>query len=206
MKHTTVLTTLMKKECNSAFPMWNLEHQHTFEAIKKLVLSRDWLTTIDHHQPGNNKIYVTCDVSKKCMGAVLSFGETWESSSPAAFDSRQLKGPELHYPVHKQEMLSIMDALAKWRVNLLGMHINIYTDCKTIENFGGQRDLPPRQVRWMEYLSQYEYSIMYIKGEDNTIADVLSRLQDPVVVPAVVNAVFDIETNLKLFVQIRKGY
>lgn len=30
----------------------------------------------------------------------------------------------------------------------------------------------------MEYLLQYEYTITYIKGKDNTIADVLSRLTE----------------------------
>lgn len=67
------------------------------------------------------------------MGAVLSFGKTWESTRPVAFESIQLKGPELHYPVHEQEMLSIMRALMKWRVNLLGTHIHIYTDHKIIK-------------------------------------------------------------------------
>ncbi|KAF8227809.1 DNA/RNA polymerase, partial [Tricholoma matsutake] len=119
-EHTTVLTLLTKKECNTLFPAWTTVHQHTFEAIKGLVLSRDCLTTINHHEPKDNKIFVTCNASK------------------LAFKSRQLKGAELHYPVHEQEMLSIMQALTKWRVDLLGTHINIYTDHKTIENFDGQ--------------------------------------------------------------------
>lgn len=102
------LTPLMKKECNKAFPVWTEEHQQAFEAIKRLVLGQDCLTTIDHHDPGKNKIFVTCDTSKRQTGAVLSFREDWESVRPVAFESRQLKGPELHYPVHDQEMLSIM--------------------------------------------------------------------------------------------------
>ena len=93
-----------------------------------------------------------------------------------AFGSRQLKGTELHYPVHEQEMLSIMRAITKWRVDLLGTHIHIYTDHKTLQNFDTQKDLSLRQARWMEYLSQYEYSITYIRGEDNTVADALSQM------------------------------
>lgn len=141
VEHTAILTLLMKKECNATFPPWKLEHQCTFEAIKRLVLSHDCLMTINHHEPGKNKIFMTCNASKRCTGAVLSFGETWESLRPVAFNSQQLKGPELHYPVHEQELLSIMPALAKWRVDLLGTHISIYTDHKTIENFDGQQDL-----------------------------------------------------------------
>jgi hypothetical protein len=40
----------------------------------------------------------------------------------------------------------------------------IYTDHKTLENFDTQRDLSRHQARWMEFLSQYDFKIMYIKG------------------------------------------
>ena len=207
-EHTSVLTPLTKKECNSSFPKWTHEHLAAFSAIKRLVLGRDCLTTIDHQNPGINKIYVTCDASKKRTGAVLSFGPTWETARPVAFDSRQLKGAELHYPVHEQEMLSILRAVTKWRVDLLGAHIHIYTDHKTLQNFDNQKDLSLRQARWMEYLSQYEYTIHYIRGEDNTVADALSRLPDniPCQGHTDIDAVFTIENDPKLFRDIRKGY
>ena len=86
-EHTTILTPLTKKECNSTFPTWTNTHQYTFEAIKHLVVSRDCLTTIDHENPGKNKIFVTCDASKHRMGAVLAFRPTWETAQPVAFES-----------------------------------------------------------------------------------------------------------------------
>ncbi|KAF8236499.1 hypothetical protein L208DRAFT_1526514 [Tricholoma matsutake] len=79
-EHTSVLTLLMKKECNGSFPVWTVEHQFAFDTIKGLVLSWDCLILIDHNDPRENKIFVTCDASKQCTGAVLSFGESWESA------------------------------------------------------------------------------------------------------------------------------
>jgi hypothetical protein len=38
-------------------------------------------------------------------------------------------------------MLAIVRALRKWRVDLLGTHIYIYTDHKTLETFDVQKDL-----------------------------------------------------------------
>ena len=140
-EHTSILMPLTKKECNTNFPLWSSQHQHAFKAIKGLVLGQDCLTSINHQTPGNNKIFVTCDASKHCTGAVLAFGETWETARPVAFESRQLRGPELHYPVHEQEMLSILCAIMKWCVDLLSMHIHIYTDQKTLKNFDTQKDL-----------------------------------------------------------------
>ena len=69
------------------------------------------------------------------MGATLSMGPTWEQAHPVAFDSMQLKGTEKHYPVHEKELLAVVRALKKWRSDLLGIPISVYTDHRTLENF-----------------------------------------------------------------------
>jgi hypothetical protein len=59
----------------------------------------------------------------------------------------------------------------------------------------------------MEYLSQYEHSITYIKGEDNTVADALSRLpiedREDSDLETTSAATFSIESDPKLFMKIR---
>lgn len=139
-------------------------------------------------------------------GTVLFFGEIWETFRPVVFESRQLKGPELHYPVHEQELLSIMWALTKWHVDLLDTHINIYTNHKTLHNSNSQKDLSLHQAQWMEYLSQYKHMISYIKGKDNCIADILSWLPDFPLDPTPIASTFTIKNNPSSFKKIQKGY
>lgn len=174
--HTTVLTPLTTKDCHKHFPPWTQEHQAAFDAIKSLVVSVDCLTTIDHTHPGNNKIFVTADAIDWRTGATLSFGPTWETTRPVAFDSMQLKAVEKNYPVHEKELLAIIRALKKWRSNLLGTQFYVYTDHCTLENFDTQKDLSRRQLCWQEFLLQYDMTITYIHGEDNTVADALSHV------------------------------
>jgi RNase H-like domain found in reverse transcriptase len=133
--HTGVLTELTFKECDKKFPPWLPKHQEAFDAIKKLITSRECLTTIDFNKMPANKIFVTTDASDLCSGAVLSFGETWETARLVAFDSMTFKGTELNYPVHEKEMLAIIRA---WRSDLIGVPFLIYTDHKTLENFHQQ--------------------------------------------------------------------
>ena len=141
VEHTLVLTPLMHKECNAVFPTWTTEHHNAFQAIKALVILHNCLTMIDHQNSADNKIYVTCDASQRCNGTVLSFGTTWETAQLVAFKSWQLCSMELHYPVYKQEMLAIIHALKKWRSDLLGSHITIYTDHQCLL----------RQKRWPDW-------------------------------------------------------
>ena len=123
-----------------------------------------------------NKVFVTTDTSDICSGAVLSFGKDWESARPVAFDSMTFKNAELNYPVHEKELLAIIRALKKWQADLIGIPFTIYTDHKTLENFHKQRELSRRQARWMEFLSQYNGKIVYVKGSDNSVADALSQI------------------------------
>jgi len=175
-EYTRVLTPLTKKECDKSFPDWTFEHQEAFDRIKRLVLSREVLTTINYEDPGDNKIFLVTDASDWRTGAVLMWGPDVTTARPVAFDSAQMTAAELNYPVHEKEMLAIIRALKKFRSDVLGMPIYVLTDHKTLENFTSQKDLSRRQLRWQEFLGQYDVHIAYIRGEDNPGADAFSRL------------------------------
>lgn len=187
-QHTRVLNQLTTKEAEKDFT-WGVEHALAFDAIKALVTSRQCLTTIDHSQLDTKKIFVSCDASDFCTGAVLSFGETVETARPVAFESQPLRAAELNYPVHEKELLAIVRALKKWRVDLIGVPFQVFTDHRTLENFDKQKNLSRRQARWQEQLAQYNFTITYIEGERNSPADTMSRRPD-VVSADVVGAVW----------------
>ena len=136
--HTGKFADLITKDSDKCFPPWSEDHQLAFEAIKALVVSRECLTIINLKLMPDYKIFVTMDASNKGSGAVLSFGKTWESACPVAFESRMFKCAQLHYLVHEKEMLAIIRALDKWCADLLGVPFLVYTDHKTLENFDVQ--------------------------------------------------------------------
>ena len=117
---SSILSRLTTKECDKKFPEWNKEHHEAFLKIKDIVTSRECLTVINHKQLDKNKIFLTADASDRATGAVLSFGPTWETARPVAFDSKSLKDAELNYPTHEKELLAILRGIRKWRVDLLG--------------------------------------------------------------------------------------
>ena len=108
-------------------PPWTTEHQAAFEHIKDLVLSADCLTIINYENKVSN-IYVITDASNHHTSAVLSFGATWETAKPVAYDSYQLNDTKKNYPIHEKELLTIVKTFKKWRSHLFSTHFEVFTD------------------------------------------------------------------------------
>jgi hypothetical protein len=167
---------LTTKECNKDFSGWGERRQVAFDEIKKAVVSRECLTTINFDLMPEYKIFITMNVSDYQSGAVLSFGKSWETAWPVVFDSMTFKGVELNYLVHEKEMLAIICALQKWRSDFVGVPFFVYMDHKTLKNFDTQCDLSRWQACWMEFMSQYDCKIVYIKEDENLAADALFQM------------------------------
>jgi len=104
-------------------------------------MSPDCLTTINTALMPDYKIFVTTDASDTSLGAILTFGPTYELAQPVAYDSRSFKGAELNYPDHEKELLAIVRALKKWHAEILGHPIQVWTNHRTLQHFPTQCDL-----------------------------------------------------------------
>jgi hypothetical protein len=102
LDNTLILTPLTHKSVNSTFLQWSTAHQQAFDVIKSLVLSFDCLTCIDHDNMGKNHIFFTCDSSDWCTRAVFSYGLTWKTAHPIAFNSTALKAAQLNCLVYEK--------------------------------------------------------------------------------------------------------
>ncbi|KAH0781706.1 hypothetical protein KY290_001304 [Solanum tuberosum] len=52
---------------------------------------------------------------------------------PEAYASRQLKGHERNYPTHDLELATLVFALIIWRHYLYGVHVDVFTDHKSLQ-------------------------------------------------------------------------
>ena len=79
----------------------------------------------------------------------------------------------MNYTTTEKELLAIVETLKEFRNILLGQRIVVYTDHKnlTYKNFNTER-----VVRWRMVIEDFGPEIIYIKGNDNVVADAMSRL------------------------------
>ena len=154
---------------------WGARQQLAFIELKRALQSTPVLALPDPALP----FVVNCDASGYAVGAVLQ-QDRGSGLQPIAFMSKKLTGAESRYPVHEQELLAIITALTTWRHYLSGtsVPVRMRTDHKSLIHFQTQPMLSGRQTRWLETLSDYDYVIEYVKGEDNEVADALSRRGD----------------------------
>ena len=93
-----------------------------------------------------------------------------------AYASRQLKLHEKNYPTHDLKLEALVFALKILRPCLYGVDVVLFTDHKSFQYIFTQTDLNLCQRRWLELLNDYDRSILYHPGKDNTMANVLSRV------------------------------
>ena len=83
---------------------------------------------------------------------------------------------EKNYPTHDLELAAVVFALKIWRHYLYGVHVDVFTDHKSLQYVFTQKELNLRQRRWLEFLKDYDMSVHYHPGKANVVADALSRL------------------------------
>ena len=152
---------------------WRPIHDKCFAQIKEICSRTPVLKPVDPRS--KEPIWVICDASITGVGAMYGQGPTWQECRPAGFMSKKFTNAQCNYRVFEQESLGILEALLKWEEKLVGYEFHVVTDHKALEFFQTQRKLSPRQTRWMEYLSRFDFDITYVKGTLNKVADALSR-------------------------------
>ena len=88
---------------------WNKEHNKAFEELKKKITSQLVLSLSKRKE----KFRIEMDASEHAIRRVLS-QEQERKWKPIAFLSRMMQPVERNYEIYNKELLTIVEALAKW--------------------------------------------------------------------------------------------
>lgn len=152
---------------------WTEEANKAFEECKQKIAD----ITLLAYPSQNAKMTLTTDASSTAIGAKLEqlVNNNWE---PLGFFSRKLSSGEQRYCTYDRELLAIFASIQFFQHMLECRNFTIKTDHKPlIYAFKQKHDkAPERRHRQLDYISQYSTDIVYLKGDDNIVADALSRV------------------------------
>lgn len=132
-------------------------------------------TNLVHPQP-DAPLCLFVDASDYGVGGVVQqfTNNSWQ---PLAFFSKRLQPAEMKYSTFGRELLAAYLGVKHFRHLLEGHNFVIFTDHKPLTY--ALRSKPdrhsPREIRHLDFISQFTSDIRHVNGKDNIPADALSR-------------------------------
>lgn len=153
---------------------WTVESTNAFEKCKNDLADNALLV----HPLHDAELALEIDASKFSTGAALHQIVDGHKQ-PLGFFSQKLNPAEKNYSTYDRELLAMYKAVKHFRYMVEGRYFFILTDHKPLTTafFQKPEKASPRQLRHLDLIGQFTTDIRHIPGEENVVADFLSRIQ-----------------------------
>lgn len=163
---------VVRQKGSAKLKKWGEEEQRAFDAIKDALTSEPIRTLYDP----DAETLLEVDASKTALGAVLlQIDPTTKRKHPVAYFSQKVPMNKRHLAPFDQEMNAITNSCEFFREYLLGKEFTIFTDHQPLTFQANFKKPSPRLARLVSKLGEFTFRIKHIKGENNHMADYLSR-------------------------------
>ena len=152
---------------------WIEECQKFFKLLKE----RFTTALILVHFDSTKEIIVKTDASDWVSTEILSQYSDDNILCPVAFFSKKHSVQEVNYEIYDKELLVIICAFEEWWPELEGsaFPLKIITDHQNLEYFMSTKQLSCRQAWWSEFLSRFNFKIVYRPEKQGAKPDALTR-------------------------------
>jgi hypothetical protein len=143
-----------------------------FANLKKALTNDPVLRLPNFEQP----FVLTTDASNFALGGVLS-QKVEGIEHPIAYASRTLNPAESNLDTTEKEVLAIIWCVKHFRPYLYGRKFTLRTDHQPLKWLKELKEPNAKLTRWRLALEEFDYTIEYIPGKTNKVADALSRVE-----------------------------
>ncbi|CAB1120470.1 unnamed protein product [Ectocarpus sp. CCAP 1310/34] len=162
-KYTSSMVTTVKSLLHDVF-------------LPSILVFPDWDAVEDNSRP----LRLCSDACIDGFGATLEQEQQLDGTvRPIVYISRATVPAERNWTVLDLEASSIVWATKRLRGYLWSTKIVIHSDHKALKSIGKVDEHNARVQRWLEFLSNFTYTLEYRKGSANGNADFISRLPLP---------------------------
>ncbi|MCW4336191.1 MAG: RNase H-like domain-containing protein [Candidatus Thiodiazotropha endolucinida] len=155
--------------------IWNEACEKSFQGLKKALVSTD---VMGYPLNDAGSFILDVDASDVGIGGILHQVQD-DRERVIAYASRALNKAEKNYCITEKELLAVRYFVDYFRQYLLGRHFTVRTDHQALVWLYRLREPSGKVARWIEILSQYDFSIEYRPGRKQGHCDALSRCENP---------------------------
>jgi transposase InsO family protein len=152
---------------------WTPETIASFNELKSKIVNCPSMYFLQDNLP----IFLATDASKYLgYGAYLYQKDPQTNQEfPVAFISKSWQGAQVNWSTPDQEAFAIYDAFKRLHYLIRDVKFTLLTDHAnlTYVNFEGSDKIQ----RYKAEMLQYDFDILHVKGKDNLVPDILSRLR-----------------------------
>ena len=155
--------------------LWSQACDEAFEKLKKALISTD---VMGYPLNDGGMFVLDVDASDVGIGGVLH--QVQEGRERViAYASRALNKAESNYCITEKELLAVRFFVVYFRQYLLGRRFLVRSDHQSLVWLFRLKEPRGKIARWIEILSQYDFSIEYRAGNKQGHCDALSRCENP---------------------------
>ncbi|KAK3288596.1 hypothetical protein CYMTET_3932 [Cymbomonas tetramitiformis] len=152
--------------------VWESEQQQAFDNLKSAICNAPVLQLPDQKLPSIMEV----DGSGTHVGQVI-LQDQGKGMKPCGYHSVTLSDTQRRWPIPEIELFAIVEGFRFFRHILLGAPETIVrSDHQPLVYFQSKSTLSPKQARWLDELSEYNFRIEHIAGDKNKVADALTRI------------------------------
>ena len=147
--------------------------QEAFDKLKEMLTTAPVLA-VPRDDP-NCTYVIDTDASKFAASSVC---QQWQDGKLRVIEyaSRVFNKAERNYCATRREMAAVIFALRQFRPLLLGRRFQIRVDNQALSFFQRLKDPVGQAARYLEFLADYDYEIIFRPGSQNGNADGVSRI------------------------------
>ena len=157
---------------NTSFS-WTLKCQHVFKELKQAFIITSMLQNFNSEKPVTFKI----NTSDYVTANVLSQLDEEGNLHLMIFFSSKMSLKKCNYKIYNKKLLIIVKIFKKWHFKIYNISdlVIMLIDHKNLKYFIITHKLNYYQAHWNEFLSEFNFNIIYQSEAINSVIDILTH-------------------------------
>lgn len=167
------LTEILRLHPSSKLLPWTNVAEESFKLLKQALSN---CPTLVYPSTESTNYHIVSDSSSFAIGAAL-YQLVDAKPTPISFFSKKLSAVQRTYSTYDRELLAAYLSVQHFKSIIDGHSVTLFLDHKPIVSafYSKSTAKSDRQQRQLSFLSEYVTAVEYIKGNNNVVADCLSR-------------------------------